>query len=174
MKNKKLIVLAIVTLAVILAAGIASRLRAPQSTINTQVLFPELAGRINDIAAITIKGNKGTIVLQQQGERWVLASADNYPALFNRIKQNVVGMSELRIVDEKMKLLARLTGDKGTSRGAGPGSNFDLARLSFQVPMNGLSAAQRPAAMPSIATTGMIFLRDISFLLFTTRMLAGT
>ena len=101
MKNKKLIVLAIVTLAVILAAGIASRLRAPQSTINTQVLFPELAGRINDIAAITIKGNKGTIVLQQQGERWVLASADNYPALFNRIKQNVVGMAELRIVDEK-------------------------------------------------------------------------
>jgi hypothetical protein len=101
MKNRKLIVLSLVTLAVILAAGITARLRAPQSTFNRQVLFPDLAGRINDIAGITIKGNKQTIVLQQQGERWVLASTDNYPALFNRIKQNVVGMSELRIVDEK-------------------------------------------------------------------------
>lgn len=101
MKNRKLIVFSIITLAVILAAGIASRLRAPQSTFDRQVLFPELAGRINDITAITIKGNKGTIALQQQGGRWVLVSADNYPALFNRIKQNVVGMAELRIVDEK-------------------------------------------------------------------------
>ena len=101
MKNRKLMVLAIVTLTVILAAGITSRLRAPQSTINKQVLFPELSGRINDVAAITIEGNKGTITLRQEGGRWVLASADNYPALFNRIKRNVVGMAELRIVDEK-------------------------------------------------------------------------
>jgi hypothetical protein len=101
MKNRKLIVLSIVTLAVIVAAGITAKLRAPQSTFSRQALFPELAGRINDVSGITIKGNKGTVVLQQQGEQWVLASADNYPALFNMIKRNVVGMAELKIVDEK-------------------------------------------------------------------------
>ena len=101
MKNRKLLLFSIVTLAVILAAGITAKLRAPQSTFSRQALFPELAGRINDVAGITIKGNKDTIVWQQQGGRWVLASADNYPALFNKIKQNVVGMAELRIVDEK-------------------------------------------------------------------------
>ncbi|MGH8119793.1 MAG: DUF4340 domain-containing protein [Gammaproteobacteria bacterium] len=101
MQNRKVIILAIITLAVILAAGITSRLRAPQSTISTQVLFPELTGRINDIAGITIKGNRNTVVLQQHGDLWVLANADNYPALFNKIKQNVVGVTELRIVDQK-------------------------------------------------------------------------
>ena len=101
MKNRKLFILSIVTLAVILAAGVTSRLRAPQSTFTRQLVFPELTGSINDIAGITIKGNQRTVVLQQQGERWVIASADNYPALFNKIKQNVVGMAELRIVDEK-------------------------------------------------------------------------
>ena len=101
MKNRKLFIFAIVTLAVILAAGITSRLRAPQSTLSKQVLLPELAGRINDIAGITIKGNRRTVILKQQGGIWVVASTDNYPALFNKIKQNVVGMSELKIVDRK-------------------------------------------------------------------------
>ena len=101
MKNKKLVIFSIITLAVILVAGITSRLRAPQSTVTRQVLFPNLAGRINDIAGITIKGYRGTVVLQQQGENWVMASAGNYPALFNKIKKNVVGMADLRIVDEK-------------------------------------------------------------------------
>jgi len=101
MKNRKLVIFSIITLAIILAAGIISRVRAPQSTFTTQVLFPDLAVRINDIAGITIKGNRQTTVLQHQGEQWVVASAGKYPALFNKIKQNVVGVSELRIVDQK-------------------------------------------------------------------------
>lgn len=101
MKNKKLLILTLVTAAVILAASITAKWHAPERTITREILFPDLANRINDIAAITIQGNKHTVELKRQGEHWVLASSDNYPALVNKVRALVINMAELRQLEEK-------------------------------------------------------------------------
>ena len=101
MKQKKLLILSIITVAVILAAGITSKLRAPQITKSKDILFPELASQINDVTTIDIKGNQRSILLRQKDSIWVIENSDNYPALFNKVKETVINLSELRIVDDK-------------------------------------------------------------------------
>jgi hypothetical protein len=101
MKNRKLLILSLVTIIVILAASITAKWHAPETTITKEILFPELESRINDIAAITIKGSKNTVDLKQQDELWVLASSDNYPALVNKVRATVINMAELKLLEEK-------------------------------------------------------------------------
>ncbi len=101
MKNKKLLILAVITITVILVAGIASKLRAPQITRSKDVLFPELVNRINDVVAIDIKGSQRSVLLRQQDNIWVIGNADNYPALFEKVKGTVVHLSKLKILAEK-------------------------------------------------------------------------
>ena len=101
MKNKKLLILFLVTVAVIITAGITARLRAPQSNIEKELLFPALAGQINDIGKITIKGNGNTVELQKQNKKWSVVNLDNYPANFNKVRTTVINLSQFKIVDEK-------------------------------------------------------------------------
>ena len=101
MKNRKLLILSLITIAVIMAATFTAKWHAPQTTITKEILFPELANRINDIAAITIKGNKRTVELKRQDELWVLASSGNYPALINKVRAMVINMADFRLLEEK-------------------------------------------------------------------------
>ena len=101
MKNKKLIILFLITLAVILTAGITAKMRAPQSSVETIPLFPDLTNRINDVAKIVIEGDEKTVELSQQGEIWVITTTDNYPALFNKVRAAVINLTSFKIVNEK-------------------------------------------------------------------------
>ncbi|MBI4006396.1 MAG: DUF4340 domain-containing protein [Gammaproteobacteria bacterium] len=101
MKHKKLLILSFITVAVILAAGITAKLRAPQITKSKDDLFPELAAHINNVSKIDIRGNQRSVLLRQKRNIWVIENADNYPALFNKVRETVINMSELRILDEK-------------------------------------------------------------------------
>ncbi len=101
MKNRKLFILAMITLVVIIAAGITAKMRAPQTRVEKELLFPALAEQINAVNAVTIQSHKNTVTLKQHNGQWVLESADNYPALFNKIRATVLSLSELRIAEEK-------------------------------------------------------------------------
>ena len=101
MKNKKLFIFSAITIILIIVAGIASRMHAPQVKREKELLLPELALRINDIAEITIKGNKRNVDLKKQNESWVIGNADNYPAVFEKVKDTVISLSALKIVAEK-------------------------------------------------------------------------
>ncbi len=102
MKRQQLLVLSAMTIIAIVAAGLFTHSRAPQTKIEKETLFPELAGKINDVARIEIKdGEDRTVILQKQEGLWVLQSADNYPAQFDKIKDTVVSLAELKILATK-------------------------------------------------------------------------
>lgn len=101
MKNRKLIILFLITLAVILAAGITAKIRAPQKSLEKTALFPDLVNHINDVSRIVIKGYDKTVELKQNDKDWVITSSDNYPALFNKVRAVVINMADLKIVDKK-------------------------------------------------------------------------
>ena len=101
MKNKKLLILFLITITVIITAGITARLRAPQSNLEKELLFPELADQINNISKIKIQGNKNTVELLKQDNKWTVTNLDNYPANFNKVRAAVINLSLLKIVDEK-------------------------------------------------------------------------
>ena len=101
MKNKKLLIFFLVTIGVIIIAGITARLRAPQSNVEKVLLFPDLAGQINNISKISIKDNKNTVDLLKQNDKWIVTNLDNYSADFNKVRATVINLSLFRIVDEK-------------------------------------------------------------------------
>ena len=111
MKSKNLIILAIITVAVILAAVLADMNRAPSSTLDKQVLFPGLSEQINDVHTMALQKFGETLTLARQGDDWVIEEADNYPANFGRIKESVIAVSKLEILSSKTsnpKLYSRL------------------------------------------------------------------
>ena len=101
MKSKNLIILAIITVAVILAAVLADRNRAPSSTLDKQVLFPGLSEQINDVHTMALQKFGETLTLARQGDDWVIEEADNYPANFGRTKESVIAVSKLEILSSK-------------------------------------------------------------------------
>ncbi|TDJ18460.1 MAG: DUF4340 domain-containing protein [Gammaproteobacteria bacterium] len=119
MKRQQLLVLSAMTIVAIVAAGLFTHSRAPQTKIEKETLFPELAGKINDVARIEITSEDRTVILQKQDNLWVLQSADNYPAQFDKIKDTVISLSELKILatkTDKPKLYPEL-GVEGLSIG---------------------------------------------------------
>ena len=101
MKNRKLFILSAITIAVIITASITATLQAPQVKRSKNILLPELASRINDVTVISIKGNQHVLNLRKQNDTWVIEDADNYPAIFEKVKDTVIGLSTLMILAEK-------------------------------------------------------------------------
>lgn len=102
MKQQKILILSVLTVLVIAFAAYYSQSQAPKTKIEKEKLFPDLTNKINDVSHIEIKGSDGrTVVLQKQEKQWVVQSADNYPALFDKIKDTVISLANLKIVATK-------------------------------------------------------------------------
>ena len=103
MKRQNLLVLFSLTIVVIVIAALFTQSRAPQTTIKKETLFPELAEKINDVTHIEIKSSEdlGVVLQKMEGGQWALQSADNYPAQFDKIKDVVVSLSQLKILATK-------------------------------------------------------------------------
>ena len=103
MKRQKFLVFSVVTIILIAIAFFIAESHAPQTTIEKEILFPELANKINDVTRIQVMSGGGNAVILQKTEdgQWVLQNADNYPAQFDKIKDTVVSLSELRILATK-------------------------------------------------------------------------
>jgi len=156
MKPKKLLVFSLLTIVVIVIAALFTQSRAPQTTIEKETLFPELAGKINDVSRIEIKSSEDSdVVLQKmEGGQWALQSADNYPAQFDKIKDVVVGLSQMKILATKTdnpKLYPELgvEGPEGDNTSSllltlSDQSGTTLASLIVGKPRNNNSGSNRP------------------------------
>jgi hypothetical protein len=101
MRGRNLVILCVVTAVLIAAAIFAARSRAPGGLAPRELLFPELATRVNDVAEIRVAGKGRKVTLVRAGERWTIREADDYPALFEKVRQVAVGLSQLRLIDTK-------------------------------------------------------------------------
>jgi len=101
MRNKKLIIFSAITIIVIVAASITAQLQAPQKIRSKDILFPDLASQINEISLIEIQGNNQLLILHKKNGIWVINNADDYPAIFEKIKETIINLSALKIISEK-------------------------------------------------------------------------
>ena len=101
MKSNKLIIFTIVTIAVILAATMMSRHRAPTSAVEKQLLFPGLADKVNNVGSIGLTKQEKSLTLVLQDKQWVIQEADNYPANFGKVRATVIAIAELLVLAEK-------------------------------------------------------------------------
>lgn len=103
MKFSHLAFLIVITIGSIYAASIFWDKRAPTTTVNKSLLFPELTENINRVKIVEIKGYEEQVILSHNDNNWFIQSSDNFPAISDQVKSLVVGLTELKIDSEKTK-----------------------------------------------------------------------
>jgi hypothetical protein len=88
-----LIVLAIVTL----TAGDRGVSRAAPNVR----AFPALAGKLDDVASVTVELQGSTMTFIRDGDSWLVSEKGNYPANAGKISQIVRAMADLTLVEPK-------------------------------------------------------------------------
>lgn len=103
MTNRSLGFLGALTVVGIVAAALVSYYRAPKTSIHEQPLYPDLSGQINSIKELDISGKGRKVSLVRQGDKWVIKEADGYPAEFDKIRQALLNLADLRVLAGKTK-----------------------------------------------------------------------
>lgn len=107
MKTKPFTILAAVTALAVAAAAWSTieRGRATASLAPPDSLFPGLMDQVNDIARIDVHTPKLAFTILRvktdDGESWQVKERDGYPVKFATIKQAVVGMASMRMLEAK-------------------------------------------------------------------------
>jgi len=105
---RTLSMLGVVTVLLVALAifAVSMQRRALTSDFETRLMFPELAEQVNDAARIEIASRLSnvTVVRDADGEQWRLNEKDKYPARAELVKQTVVGLSDLELVEERTAL----------------------------------------------------------------------
>lgn len=98
MKNILTLVIALVLFA---GAWWFAAERRPQTEVVRETFIPELFDAVNSVAEITVRDANHTTRLVKQGDLWVVASSDGYPANFEKVKSMVLELASLRILEQK-------------------------------------------------------------------------
>lgn len=104
MKNVTLILIAAVFVA---AAWFVASERRPEKEISRPTLLPELIDRVNDVARVELTSASGSTTLQRRDADWTVATSDGYPADFERVKQLVLTLAEMQIIEPKTRVAER-------------------------------------------------------------------
>jgi hypothetical protein len=105
MKPKSLVILALVTLALVVAAMLSLRsreaARAPSQV--EELLLPDLSARVNEVAELSVEKTAQKATLVRAGDAWTCAEASGYPADFNKVRSTLVALARLKIVEPMTK-----------------------------------------------------------------------
>ncbi|WP_198371654.1 DUF4340 domain-containing protein [Roseomonas rosulenta] len=100
----------------------------PPSPAGAQLAFPNLAQRLQSAARIVATRHDGTLEVARRGETWVLPAKGGYPVRQEKVRELLVGLTELRLTEPRTanpELLDRL----GVEDPALPGATSTLLRV---------------------------------------------
>ena len=89
------------TLGVVVGAWQVARHKAPTTEIVSADFLPGFLAKVNDTTSIEVKSKDGDLVIARQGEHWVAKSYDDYPVKSDTVKQALVQLASLKIVEAK-------------------------------------------------------------------------
>jgi hypothetical protein len=103
-RRRNLIVLAVIAAVMVVLAVLAlihqSRQVAPHYTPRS--FLPGLASQVRDVARIRLDSKSGTIDVVFKPDRgWIVASHDDYPASFEKVRETLVGLAAMQTIEPK-------------------------------------------------------------------------
>lgn len=93
--------LALLTLVVIVVAWKVSEDKAPQTEVSRSQLYPGLLDRLNEVERVRLRSGDDASVLVRDGERWLMANKDAFPADGAAVRRTVLQVASLRVVEPK-------------------------------------------------------------------------
>ncbi len=123
MKRRTLVLLGTAAAATVSAAVLLTPDTAtPPSNGGSPLAFPGLAPRLAQAQAIEVRRHDGTLTVRRTGpETWVLPSKANYPVRPERVRELLVGLTELRLTEPRTanpEMLERLGLDDPSNAGS--------------------------------------------------------
>ena len=124
MRKQSFIMLAAATAVVVIGAtaAVVTRDRGTEVAAEGERMFPALFQHANDIDQLVVRSaESGTISMTRSGERWVVAEKSGYPANFEKVRETLLSLSQMRTVEPrtaKPELLPRLELDDVEAEGA--------------------------------------------------------
>ena len=97
--------LALVTVAVAAMAthGVVTRYGSSGVESARSLLFPDLADRINTAAELSVQNAEGTVVIKRSESGWRVATVHDYLAIDANVREAIIGLSQMKLVDAKTK-----------------------------------------------------------------------
>lgn len=100
--RRTFLTLAVATLAVVVAAVLARQ--RPQSIPGAgSLLFPHLLAHVDAVARVAGSGPGGPFTVVRHGDHWVVTEKEGYPAATERVRELVLGMSQLVRLEPKTR-----------------------------------------------------------------------
>jgi hypothetical protein len=102
---------------------------APAETSSAPLMFQSLAGRLAAAARIEVRqGGKSVVVARRDAESWVLPDLQDYPVRPEKVRELLVGLTELRLTERRTSDAAML--DRlGLEDPAAPNSTASMLRV---------------------------------------------
>jgi hypothetical protein len=103
MQKRGLIILAAATLAVVVLAvvAIATGDRGISRVAPGERAFPALAAKLGDVGSVEVKRKALSLTFVRDGDNWLVAEKGNYPAAAGKVRQIVLAMADLLLVEAK-------------------------------------------------------------------------
>ena len=103
MQKRGLIILGAATLALVVLAvvAIATGDHGVSRAAPGERALPALATKLDDIGAVGIKRSALSLTFVRDGDNWLVAEKGNYPAAAGKVRQIVLAMADLLLVEPK-------------------------------------------------------------------------
>ena len=103
MHKQGLILLAAATSALVVLAivAIATGDRGVSRAAPGERALPALAAKLGDVASVGVKRSSLSLTFVRDGESWLVAEKGNYPAAAGKVRQIVLAMADLMLVEPK-------------------------------------------------------------------------
>lgn len=103
MKKKSFNALTVVTLLVVVAAAYAVLQRSAAKAAQEEYgsLFVGLDKRLNDVAEVQVVQGDKTLTIRRDGAKWAVVERSGYPAKFDRVKETLMTLAELAVLEPK-------------------------------------------------------------------------
>ena len=103
MKSKTIGLLAGITILGIVVTILMNREPASHLPNSGKLLFPELLSMVNEVNEVVVETKDQTVTLMQGENAWGVKEKAGYRADLEKVKQALIGLAELRILEPKTK-----------------------------------------------------------------------
>lgn len=90
-------------LSAVIAVGawLVTQQREPVGEMEQSPLYPELVDKLNDTSTLRIEAPTGTVNIRRAKDAWVVDEFGGYPAKTERVRQVLLQLAELRVIEAK-------------------------------------------------------------------------
>jgi hypothetical protein len=104
MRRSTVLALFVAALAAAIAAVVIVIAHRPATEIAAgEQLFPQLAGKLNDAASVSVVKADGNFEIARKDDKWILPAKGSYPARPDLVRNILIGLSEVRTVEAKTR-----------------------------------------------------------------------